>query len=164
MMTRSAGGYWMPAFAGMTAQRLGAETTVHRACGCHHPRKRMIQYAAASMMTRSAGGYRMPAFAGMTAQMLGIEPLWPGDRLIEIIPIGIVLLNELDLPGAIPLLELLLPTNGFLDVFMDFVVDQAVNAVSFCEAGSDIRFVLVSSSYEIACHADVKPPILLARM
>jgi hypothetical protein len=33
---------------------------------CHHPRKRMIQYAAALVFNSSVTAYWMPAFAGMT--------------------------------------------------------------------------------------------------
>ena len=33
---------------------------------CHHPRRRMIQYAAASRIEFESGDYWIPAFAGMT--------------------------------------------------------------------------------------------------
>jgi len=33
---------------------------------CHHPRKRMIQYAAAFRLNLIVAEYWMPAFAGMT--------------------------------------------------------------------------------------------------
>ena len=42
---------------------------------CHHPRKRMIQYAAASVIDREFPAYWMPAFAGMTTGMGGACPL-----------------------------------------------------------------------------------------
>jgi hypothetical protein len=36
----------------------------------HHPRRRMIQYSAASTYFRDGAEYWMPAFAGMTARKL----------------------------------------------------------------------------------------------
>src|SRR5437899_10694541 len=57
--------------AALRRHRLSHRSNLHPNRRCHHPRKRMIQYAAALVIEREFPAYWMPAFAGMTGLVLG---------------------------------------------------------------------------------------------
>jgi hypothetical protein len=75
---------------------------------------------------------------------------------IKIIPIWIVLLDELDLPRAIPFLQSLLAENCLLDVVELFEIYQSVNSILLREALDEPLSMLIDSSDQIVGHTDVK--------
>ena len=87
---------------------------------------------------------------GGPKRRLTIQPL------VEIVPSGIVPLDQVDLPPPVPFLESLLAMNGVLDVLEPFRMDEAVNAVSFGEPGGDAFTVLEDAARQVGGDADVK--------
>jgi hypothetical protein len=79
-----------------------------------------------------------------------------GNFWIEVIPIWIGLLDQSYLPGSIPFLQALLsPDRGF-DIVVRFVIDKAMNGILFAETRELTRAMLVTSSNQIICHADIE--------
>ena len=78
------------------------------------------------------------------------------DSLIQIQPIGVVLLDQRQFPGARPVLDVLLALQGVPDVVEFLVVDQSVDTISLCETIGRALPVLPSSAREIVRHADVQ--------
>jgi hypothetical protein len=76
--------------------------------------------------------------------------------VVEIIPIGIIPLDQVDLPAPVPFLEPLLAMNSVLNVLEPFGVDEAVNAVSFSELRADAFTVLEDAARQVGGDADVK--------
>jgi hypothetical protein len=75
---------------------------------------------------------------------------------IEIVPIWIVLLDELDLPRAIPFLQSLLAENCLLDVIKLLKVHESVNSILLREAPNERLPMLINSSHQIVRNTDVK--------
>ena len=55
------------------------------------------------------------------------------DQIAEIAPLQIFALDQLDLPVALPALELLFTGNRFIRPFERLDIDQSVNTVGFDE-------------------------------
>jgi len=83
---------------------------------------------------------------------------------MEIIPIGVIALNQIDLPFPAPLLQFLLALDRGRYVVMSLEPDQADNVVLFREAFDELVLVLVDTADKIICDANVERPMRLARM
>lgn len=74
----------------------------------------------------------------------------------EIIPIGIGLLDQPDLPGALPFLELLFAADGVFGAAMFFIPDETMDAVSPGEAFCHALAMLPDALGEAAGDADIE--------
>jgi hypothetical protein len=91
-----------------------------------------------------------PAFAGVSGVTSG-EQFVP-----EIAPGRIILLDELNLPCAIPFFHLTFPEEGGLTALVLFHPYQRFDTVPFCKSGNDALAVLPNSFGNIIGHPDVE--------
>src|SRR5215813_5381400 len=87
----------------------------------------------------------------MTARVLRLRNSW-----IEIIPVWIVLFDELDLPGSIPFLETFFAENRLFDAVILFEVHQPMNPILLGETLDEIHSMFIDSSHQIVCNANVQ--------
>ena len=80
----------------------------------------------------------------------------------EIDPVRIFAFDDVDLPLAVPALELLLARDGGMHVAEQLEPDERVNLIPRSEALHFAGAVLVESSYRVGCYADVQRAIWLA--
>jgi len=67
----------------------------------------------------------------------GIHPLHPLRQfLVQIVPLGIILFDEIDLLLPIPFLELLFTIDRLVYVLMGLKIDQVVNLVLLGKSGN----------------------------
>ena len=76
--------------------------------------------------------------------------------IIQIPPLRIYLLNQPDLPRALPLLDLLLTDDGVADVGMLFKIHQAMDLILPGKALPHIGFMLPDALYQLAGDAGVE--------
>jgi hypothetical protein len=99
--------------------------------------------------------------AGMTLARMSCpsasvgHPL-PGNLIIQIFPLRVHLIDEPQLPCAIPLLQLFLARNCGQWCCSDFVPHQLMDIVLFGEALDGVGFVFPYAANEIICNADVE--------
>ncbi len=74
----------------------------------------------------------------------------------KVVPIGVLALDQVDLPLPMPALELLLASDGGRHVAKYFVSDQRVDAVALCEALDLAVSMLPQPSNEVRGYADVE--------
>ena len=67
-------------------------------------------------------------------------------------PLWVALLDQVNLPLAVPLLDLLLAVDCFSHVSMEFIVDQLVNAVPLREPICEVVSVFVDTSHKVTGH------------
>ena len=77
-------------------------------------------------------------------------------------PLWVTLFNQAHLPLAVPLLDLLLAVDCLTHVAVEFVVDQAVNAVPLRESICEVVSVFVDASHKITGYPGVQRPVELA--
>jgi hypothetical protein len=80
----------------------------------------------------------------------------------QISPIRVCLLNQVDLPFPMPILQLLLPRDGVGHAGKGFGVDQPDRTIVRRKAWRRPRAVLVHSHRKVRCNADVKRSAFLA--
>jgi hypothetical protein len=80
----------------------------------------------------------------------------------QVAPAGIVLLDQLDFPAAMPILQLFFPRNRFLRRCERFDMNQQVHAIFFDEFGTSAAAVLLEPSSKVTGDADVERPVWLA--
>ena len=95
--------------------------------------------------------------SGSMEQRLGQSP-----RHGEVGPVGIVRFNEVDLPGAMPALELLFAADRPVHGLEELGMDEAVNAVARGETRTLGGPVLPNAGGEIGRHADIQGSAFLA--
>ena len=78
------------------------------------------------------------------------------DPLIKIVPIRIGFLYELNLPLAIPLLQVFFSLNGRFDIGELLEINQTIDTISSGKSRDKFRAMLVNASYQIVSDADVK--------
>lgn len=81
----------------------------------------------------------------------------------QIMPIGVLALNQVDLPLTPPILELLLAGDGLLHRAKRFVADKAVNAVALRKAFHFAATMLPKAFHKIARDPDVERSLGFAR-
>src|SRR5207248_3081035 len=82
--------------------------------------------------------------------------LAPGRSISSAPTIRIVGADEIDLPGARPLLEAFLTVDGFRDRSMILVVHQHFHAVVLSEAFDNSLLMLEDTSFDVTGHANVE--------
>src|SRR5262245_14197773 len=75
---------------------------------------------------------------------------------INIIPIWIVLLDKLNLPGTTPLLQSLFAEDSLLDIVELLEVNQAMNPILLGETLNQPLPMLIHSSNQIVGDADIE--------
>ena len=83
----------------------------------------------------------IPATAGTQHQRSGVE------LQVKIVPIGVVALDEFDLPGAPPFLHGILARDGLADVVKRFGVDQPMDAI-FLGKAFDQAFAMLEDALD----------------
>src|SRR5215212_6815786 len=86
----------------------------------------------------------------------GIHVLPADDRGPQVAPSRVRPLYQLYLPRPVPLLDLLLPPDGLVDVLVDLEVNQAMDPVAFGEPLAETAAVLPDPFEEVACHPRVE--------
>ena len=74
----------------------------------------------------------------------------------EINPLRVIAFNQVDLPLAMPALQLLFAQDGAFHVPEQFVADEAMGAILARESGNGVGSVLMESRDKIGCDADVQ--------
>lgn len=74
----------------------------------------------------------------------------------EILPVGIMLPDQMDFPGAVPFLDLLFPLNSCRWIKKWFVIDQTSHMIVLCEALEFLVFVLIDPCLEVARKTDIR--------
>jgi len=87
----------------------------------------------------------------------------PTRSSVQVAPLGIVLLDQTQLPLSLPFLQLLLAQDGIADMSERLVMNEPVHAVTLREPGNVMAAVLVESTQETACHFDIERPVPPAR-
>ena len=77
-------------------------------------------------------------------------------RHVQIGPIRVHLLDQSNLPIAVPFLEALLPRNRLVDPFISFVPDKSGYVIAGGEARNDLGSVLTHAARKIVGHAQVE--------
>jgi len=114
-----------------------------------------------------AGGYfssyrRRPVSRETAGFGLGAgKRLWV-QVVVEISPIRVGALDEVEFPLALPLLDLLFPTDRRLDRSVRLEPHQGVDAIARSEARDCLAPVLGHPLHQIRSHADVQRSIRLA--
>src|SRR5690606_12737024 len=83
-------------------------------------------------------------------------PRKPGDQIVEVVPRRVRLLDQPQLPCAVPLLEPLLAGDRVANVVVLLEVDEAVHAVPLREPFGHVVFVHPDPLQEITRDADVE--------
>ena len=81
----------------------------------------------------------------------------------EILPMPILAFEQIDLPLAVPALELLFASDGGDHVVEHFEMDEAMNFISLREAGNDVVAVLPEPRDEIGCDAEIQRSVVTVR-
>jgi len=82
--------------------------------------------------------------------------LSPEKVYAQVLPLGVTLGNEVNLPLTVPVFELLLPCDGFSDTGGNLIVDQLLQVIAFRKAFYKALFVLVYSALQVVGHSNVK--------
>src|SRR5688572_13125056 len=77
-------------------------------------------------------------------------------RGIQIIPVGISLFDQPDLPGSIPVLQSLLASDRLTDIAELFKIDEPENLVAFGESVGCALAMLPDAPAKIVGHADIQ--------
>ena len=85
------------------------------------------------------------------------------DFAIQIMPVGVRVLDKLDFPASLPLLQRLLPCDGGFHRLVRLVPDQRVDAIAASEAGDLIVPVLPDARGKAGGDANVERSVALAR-
>src|SRR5215831_7710995 len=92
----------------------------------------------------------MPAAMSQTAESL------LGNLVVEITPVRIHRENEIDLPLARPVLDVLFPLDCSGSRVVALIVNQHLNSIAFGEAWYEAFPVLKGPTHQIIGHADVQ--------
>ena len=119
----------------------------HLSAPCYHRlervgRRGLVESSSDLVIARldRAIQYSRPWFYNRPGGSTGCQGAWARqasgnrDRGIEVVPIRILLLDQLDLPRPIPSLQLLLAPDRNLDIAEAFIMDEPVHTVFFGEA------------------------------
>jgi hypothetical protein len=105
----------------------------------------------------------VPAFAGMTVGLReGRQGIEAEQGYPQVVPVGIVALDQLDLPASMPVLHPLLPDDRRLDVFERFEVDEPLDAIAAGEAANGPNPMFVETPGEIGRNADIDRSVFSA--
>src|SRR5438270_7322488 len=85
------------------------------------------------------------------------------DRLIQVVPLRILLFDQFHLPIALPFLKFFFAGNGGYRIIVDFEPNKPCDIVPGSEAGDGLYSVLVDPAHNVVSHAYVNLSILPAR-
>src|SRR6516225_2144803 len=124
-------------------------------------------------MTKSNGSRTRGAARKRSRSRISREPSsWPGstrlstpssELLIKIVPAWVSRQDELDFPGARPVLQVVLALDSAADAIVALGPDKTLQAVLFREAIGHALAVLPYTAREIAGYPDVKSPVRSVR-
>ena len=77
----------------------------------------------------------------------------------EIVPIGVVCLDQLDLPTPVPLLDVFLTLDCSRDIIAGFEVNKLLHSIALRKAGNLCALMLRDTPDDIVCDADIERPI-----
>ncbi len=86
-----------------------------------------------------------------------------GESIVQIVPAGVISLDQLYLPGAIPSFETLLASDGNADVFVQFEPDQNVHAILLCETFNQVVPMFPGAAQDVVRDADIERTVSTAR-
>ena len=81
----------------------------------------------------------------------------------QVDPLRVFALDQIDLPLAVPALELLFPHNGTFHFAEQLIADEALDLVAAGEAGDDAVPMLPKPAEQVAGHANVERAVWLTR-
>src|SRR6266446_1526945 len=84
------------------------------------------------------------------------------DRLVQVVPLRILLFDQFHLPITLPLLKFFLAGNSGYRIIVDFEPNKPCDIVLGREAGDGLYSVLVDPAHDIVSHAYVNRSILPA--
>ncbi len=84
-------------------------------------------------------------------------------RRRQIMPIGVLALDQIDFPLAMPALQLFFAACRSLHIAIHFEVHKTVNAIPFRETRNRVGAMLMQASDKVRRYANVERPIWLAR-
>jgi|SRR5215204_1358552 len=84
------------------------------------------------------------------------------DRVVEILPIRVLTLDQVDLPLAPPFLEFFLTRDGVRRIVIVFEPHKNVDTISGRKAANDIVLVFVYAPHEVARDTQVSRPMFAA--
>src|SRR5215218_8841574 len=85
------------------------------------------------------------------------------NRVVEILPFGVVPEDQPDLPRPGPMLDIVLALDGRLNVVIALEIDEQFDAVSLGEARHQSFTMLIDATHEIARHTDVQNAVWRTR-
>jgi len=97
-----------------------------------------------------------PSIRHPRAQTRGSKSKPSPQFVIQVPPVGIEALDQVDLPLSIPSLERFLSLDCIADIEKFFIPDQLLATIFGCETGCLAFTVLVDSTFEIRRNADVE--------
>jgi hypothetical protein len=77
-------------------------------------------------------------------------------RVVEIVPSGVLGIDEPSFPRPWPVLDVMFTLDGETNVVVFFEIDEAFKLMTFCEPIDRIRTMLVDPAQKIARDANVK--------
>jgi hypothetical protein len=86
--------------------------------------------------------------------------MFVNDVKIEIAPLVVETFDQTDLPGSVPLFDLLLATDCLTHVTVNFEIDQSVDTVLLSEATDLVVAVFEGAANEIRCYTGVQRAVL----
>src|SRR5215203_3038332 len=84
------------------------------------------------------------------------------NRLVEILPIRVLTLNQVDLPFAPPFIEFFRTRDCVHRVFIAFEPDKKMDAITGCESTNEIILVFKHASHQVTGDTNVQRPMFAA--
>jgi hypothetical protein len=117
----------------------------------------MIQFFGAITQTR-----RHPELVSGSIATHGWRYRFETQTHREVVPVRVVGFNQVDLPVAVPVFQLLFARDGRRHVSEEFVTDKPINGVARRETFDRASAMLVEARDQVGRHADVERTVMLA--
>lgn len=88
---------------------------------------------------------------------------WFGDVVVEVAPFRVVLLNQVELPDPMHLLDRFFSQGCRVGVLVALEINQLMNCVLTGYACDQVAFMVEDTVCQVLGHADVKCAVALAR-
>src|SRR5690349_13846021 len=85
------------------------------------------------------------------------------EHFVEVVPVGVHLTDQLELPRTTPLLDRLLARNRLVDAVVELVPDEAVDAIMRAETAEGLGLVLPHAAADVARDAEIQRAVAFAR-
>ncbi len=80
----------------------------------------------------------------------------------QVLPLWILLLDQLQFPGSFPLFHLFLPPNGRCHIGMQLIIDELMNTISLRESIHHVISVFPHTLTKVARYPDIQRAVPLA--